>query len=377
LNQSNMAAPSLVSAPRRLAPRRAAAAVVLSICGVLALDAVLFRTPFYISILEPDSSSGIFELVLRREREAQGRYGDNVAITLGDSRFAYSPKQSNELTDRTGLVLRHAGIAGSTARAWYYMLRDLDPTASRYRAVVLGVTDYDDEDELYNPNDDIRTLHYVIARLRWSDVPEFALSFDSLPARWQAFRGSLLKGTVLQRDFREFLTNPEKRLKYIALCREGYEGWTYNFEESTRSMAGLSIDWSKAEATFPAGADDEQRETVKGALLPRAQPQTGRYAAFRRKWLGRIVDRYRGSKTRVVIVRLPRGAVPRPEGWVKKLSSSVREFERRPNVLLAPEHAFDSLERPELFRDAIHLNREGIARFSPMLAEELARTLAR
>jgi lysophospholipase L1-like esterase len=39
------------------------------------------------------------------------------------------------------------------------------------------------------------------------------------------------------------------------------------------------------------------------------------------------------------------------------------------------EHAFESLERPELFKDGIHLNRAGIARFSPMLAEELARAL--
>jgi len=59
------------------------------------------------------------------------------------------------------------------------MLRDLDPTARRYRAVVFGVTDFDDEDEYFTPDDDIRALHYVIARLRWSDVLEFALSFHS------------------------------------------------------------------------------------------------------------------------------------------------------------------------------------------------------
>jgi hypothetical protein len=44
-------------------------------------------------------------------------------------------------------------------------------------------------------------------------------------------------------------------------------------------------------------------------------------------------------------------------------------------VLLADEHAFESLERPEIFKDGMHLNREGIAQFSVMLAHEIARVL--
>jgi lysophospholipase L1-like esterase len=104
-------------------------------------------------------------------------------------------------------------------------------------------------------------------------------------------------------------------------------------------------------------------------------PQTGRLAAFRRAWYGRIFDRYRGSRTKIVFVRLPRGPIPRPDGLVRKKSSTIREFASRPNVLLCDEHAFDSLEHPELFRDGMHLNRAGVARFSPMLAEDTSRML--
>ena len=49
---------------------------------------------------------------------------------------------------------------------------------------------------------------------------------------------------------------------------------------------------------------------------------------------------------------------------MQKKSSSIREFSARPGVLLVDEHAFDSLERPELFKDAFHLNNAGCARFS-------------
>ena len=45
--------------------------------GVLALDALLFRTGLYPSILDPDSSTGLFELILRREQQAQATGGHN------------------------------------------------------------------------------------------------------------------------------------------------------------------------------------------------------------------------------------------------------------------------------------------------------------
>jgi hypothetical protein len=372
-----MAAPTGSLTASRTTAVRAVLATALSLAGVLALDALAFRTPWYISKLEPDSSTGMFELILYRERQAQSRYGSNLVVTIGDSRFAYSPRLSNEVTARTDLVFRHAGVAGTDARSWYYMLRDLDPAANRYRAVVIGVPDFDDEDESFDPADDLRALHFAIARLRWSDIPDFALSFQSAASRWQAFRGALLKGTILQRDVREFLMHPAKRLAYIALCHSGFDDWTYSYVETPRSMAGLSVDWSSFTAVYPPESDTDQRETVRTVLLRPPEPQTGQLAAFRRKWIGRIVDRYRGSPTRIVFVRLPRGAVPRPENLVHKLSSSIREFATRPNVSLAAEHTFDVLERPELFRDGIHLNREGIARFSPMLADEIARVIGR
>jgi hypothetical protein len=256
------------------------------------------------------------------------------------------------------------------------MLRDLDPKANRYRAVILGTPDYDDEDEMFNPFDDIRALHYVVARLRWTDAIQFAGSFQNPEFRWQAFRGALLKGTVLQQDILAFLRHPKHRLDYVALCRHGWAQWTYDYQETTRSMAGLKIDWTTRTAVYPPDADQNQHETLD-RVLDAPMPQTGRLAAYRRTWFGRIVERYRGSRTRVIFVRLPRGPIPQPEGSVRKLSSSIREFASTPKVMLANEHAFDSLERPELFKDGIHLNRAGIGEFSPMLAREISRMLAR
>jgi hypothetical protein len=255
------------------------------------------------------------------------------------------------------------------------MLRDLDPAANRYRAMVLGVDDYNDED-LPNPSDDdIRALHYCIARLRVTDALDFARSFHSLQEKWGSLRGSLFKGLVYQADFLDFLVNPRARIRAVRFERSGFEEWTYNFLGNERSMAGLSIDWANLTARFPPDADGNQRETVAGFLLRKPEPQTGRMAAFRREWFGRILARYRGSRTRVVFLRLPRGPIARPAFLARSTGSVIRELASQPNVLLMDEHFFEPLERPELFADGMHMNQAGVARFSSMLARETARLL--
>jgi len=358
-------------------PARLAGACLGAVLAFSAVDALLFRTDLYASFLEPDSSAGQFELILRREREAQRRHGDNVVVTLGDSRFAYSPRLCNVLTPRSGLVFRNAGVAGTDARAWYYMLRDLDPAADRYRAIVFGVEDFDDIDDSPDHANDERTLHYVIHRLRLSDVPDFVGSFHDPELRWEAGRGALWKGFVHAQDVRAFLDHPRRRVEYVRLCRGGFEEWTYEYEESPKTMVGVEVDWEKGRATFPPDADPNQRDTVNSQLAAPPVPQV-RLAEFRRLWFGRILERYRESRTTVVFLQLPRGPFPRPASSVPPATtSSLRELAAEFGALFVDAHAFEFLEHPELYKDGTHLNREGIARFSPRLVAEVGAVLER
>jgi hypothetical protein len=314
-------------------------------------------------------------MVLSRESTAQTRYGDNLIVALGDSRLGITPKLCNDLEPETGYFFRSAGVAGTDPRAWYYMLRDLDPTARRYRAILLTVNSYDDEEDFSHPDDDIRALHFAIARLRLTDVISFALSFHSAVVKWQAFRGALLKGLVYQADFQDFLSNPKKRLHDVRINRRFFETGTYGYLPPDKTMQGVAIDWKTLTASFPADADENQRGTTEAVALRPPAPQTGRFAAYRRLWFGQIVNRYATSPTKIVFLRLARGPFPRPDYLSRATTSSIREFSARPNVLLCDEHAFESLERPELFGDAVHLNGIGAQRFSRMLAEKIGAVL--
>jgi len=80
------------------------------------------------------------------------------------------------------------------------------------------------------------------------------------------------------------------------------------------------------------------------------------------------VQRYRGSPTRLIFVRLPRGPVQRP-GLPPAQGAAIPELAASANVVLADEHALDFLERPEYFSDPYHLDGPG--------AEQLTRALVR
>jgi hypothetical protein len=351
---------------------------LLAIAGLFGVDSLLFRTNLYPSVIEPNSSTGQFELTLWRELRAQKNFGGNAVTGVGNSRFGYYPRVANDLMAETNLVFRSAGVPGTTPQAWYYMLRDLDPTAHRYRAIMIGVDDYDDEDGAFELDTDIRALHFAIVRLRLGDALDFARSFHGRELQWQAFRGAILKGMVLQPDILAFLSHPQNRIADVHLQHFGFDQWTYNYIDTDRSLSGLQIDWSTMTAAYPPGVDALTRVTVQNWLLhPPDPPQNrGRWAPYERTWYGRIVNRYRGSRTKIIFVRLPRGPIPRPSNLDYRTRGVVRDLAAaQSNVLLCDEHAFDSIEDPQFYKDGLHLNLAGSNKFSYMLAREVQRLL--
>jgi hypothetical protein len=338
----------------------------------LLIEAAVFHTTFYASMIDPESSSGTVETLIRNEKDRIA-HDRNQVLAVGDSRMAILPRMANE--HHVGYRFASIAIGGSTPRCWYYMLRDTDPTAHRYAAVVVPVNDYDLRDTVDNLTDRILDLNYVIGRLRVADLPEFTGSYQTRANRWMVFRSGLLKGYFYKRDFQEFLRHPADRLALVKLIRQGSAGWTYNFVPETHSLAGLAVDWAAKKITFPNGLTEAQRALITNVLLRRPSPQTGANAAYHRYWYGRILDLYRGSGTKVIFIRLPRAPLLPPNLPPPLPSSPLRAFAALPDVVLLDEHRFDELERPELFGDPMHLNGEGILRFSRILAEEVRRIL--
>ncbi len=84
------------------------------------------------------------------------------------------------------LTFVNAAISGSTPRSWYYLLRELDPDSSRFRAIVLAVDDYRDEDGAWSWADYPVDLPTAITCLRLEDAFVFAGSFHQAAERFRS-----------------------------------------------------------------------------------------------------------------------------------------------------------------------------------------------
>ena len=337
------------------------------------LEGILFHTRLYPSLIEPDSTAGAMETQLNNEIK-RPKPDRNQVLAVGHSRMALLPRVANEMQPATGYRFASVGIGGTTPRCWYYELREVDPTARRYSAILIPSDDYDEPDSYENLNDRDLDIRYLIARLRLSDIPEFPLSFDDHKLRWVALADILFKGYVFKRDFLDFISHSKARLAKTRQNATDSAGWFYDYRGPEHSVAGLQIDWQHNVAHYPASFTAEQRKLIEDVLFGPRPPDAGVFTRYLKRWYGRIIDHYRGSGTKLIFLRVPRAPMPPPE-HPPKLNSAIRQIASDPNVIVLDEHLFDSLERTDLFADPMHLNGEGLNRFSRILATEVRRVL--
>ena len=353
---------------------RAAPVLFASVIAFAAIEGAVFHTGLYPWILNPDASTGYLETILRNEWQ-RPKNGPQV-LGIGDSRMILLPRVANEHSQETGYTFGTIAVAGSSTRSWYYMLRDTDPTARGYRAIVIAVESYDDAERLGREADNDSDLSYAIARLRLTDLAEYSRSFDAPMQRWKAARGILFKGLVYKRDFQDLLLHPVNRFRYAALSHRDSFSWNYGFHGPSESVAGFQVDFeAKTLSSPPQNADPVRAQRLKSRLLDPLPLETGAQNRYMKYWLGKIHGYYQGSPTRLIFLRLPRGGFVRPDQPRYNPHSSVRDLAAQPDVTLMDEHYFDSLEKPELFVDELHLNGPGMDRFSVMIAQEVSRIL--
>ncbi len=337
------------------------------------LEAGIFHSGLYESIVQPDSSAGRVITILTNERRRQIGTPHQI-LTVGDSRMSFRPKVAHAYTAGSGYRFANIMVPGTTLRCWYYMLREVDPARNRYAAVILPIDDYDDDD-WENLAERAADLSYLAPLLRLSDLVEFTSSFQSWALRWEAFRTVLLRGWAYNRDFQALLSDyPSRRGAIEWVLRESAQAF-YDHVPTSRSLKGLRVDYATRTIHYPPGLTDFDRQGIEANLLRPTVPPTGRRAAYRRKWLGKIAAYYRGTRTRLIVMRGPRGPVVRPDLAVDAGSSSIREMAARGDFLLMNEKIFDELERPEMYADGVHLNNQGSLRFTHLIADETIRLL--
>lgn len=290
---------------------------------------------------------------------------------VGDSRVAegFSAPAASAATGNR-IRFWNYGIGGATPRVWYYELRDADPTRRRFAAIVFAMDHYSDDDGDPPIQDRMTDLNFVIERLRLADCADFAFSMSSRAYRGNALAGCLFKGIPLRRDAENFLADPRTRVRRSRQFHRFGLQYIDAYEGRARDLRGLSADFATRKIDFPPGIDAEQHDTIVSTVTPDPAPDTGELTAYRKLWLGRILDLYKDSPTHIIFLQLPRAPLPIPESPVPPRFLKWALATTRVSAL--PEEMFEDLERPELFFDGYHLNRKGRGLFTARAAAAVA-----
>lgn len=348
--------------------------VAAALAALLLVDASLFRSGLYYRWAEPDSTAGSVVRTLttiKRDYEP----GRKNVLVLGNSRIGegFSALRADEAGGRDDLHFVNGAVAGTTPRLWYYMLRELDPHTDRFAAIALMV-DYDAAETRLDMTNYSLDTPYAASLLRLSDLPDYPSSFTDPEQRERARRGILLPLQAMREDVLNLLAHPIQRRHVVRSTRRNAAYWNSHYPGRDERLpalqlddAGMPLDWG-ADATVRTKLDAYFHELRQ----PPPESLQSANTAYLREWLERIAQRYAAHAVPVFVFVVPRGpwhgsraAVPQPHGAVAELAS-------RGEVVPLPGDAFVSLEQPQFFFDAWHMNRDGREHFSRLFAQQIA-----
>jgi alginate O-acetyltransferase complex protein AlgI len=351
------------------------AAIAGAVLLFVAIDLAAFYAPLYAPLLDPKSSTGAFEATLNGLRTIRPAPTRDVLV-IGDSRI-YAGLDPAAAARATGGSLRflNAGVPGTNPRCWYFFLKSLDPDARRYRALVIPVDTYADDDSAIGSLDGdqrIADLHYIALAVPPLDIPYLARSFPDPRTRLAVGIDMLLRGPELRDDVQSLLASPRGRFDAIDRARAAglYDPLMARPLDAT--LNGTRFDVKTGHLTIAPSVPADDRSLVADEVLRVGRPSPS-YAIYRQRWLDPIVRRYAAAGVPVVFVRIPTRPIHRDEG--ERPSGTLLELQQRYGITLLDAAPFGRLELPALFADHDHLNRAGSAIFSRLLGRDVASAL--
>jgi len=344
--------------------------LLLGVATFVLLDAVIFHSGLYVSILAPDSYAGRVAENIRTEKQ-RATSGLKEVLVLGDSRIAeaFSTALADELGSPVGVKFVNFAAPGASANTWYYMVREVDPSARRYWAIIIphGIA-YE-----FTSADPLR-ISMTGPLLRYGDCLDFASGFRTWSSWFKAFTACILRGSAYQEDLPNLIEHPIERITSLqneslrVHARMEYRGRDYD-------LIGSSYNPNTGELTFSPKFTEARKEEILRTMIHPSQAETAFSFKLQHDWIPRIVNRYSNSPTRIVLTPVPRGPFRELPSF-----SAPRQFvfsgvaPGKP-VFWIPDETFDFLEKPDFYFDLFHLNTKGRQKFTESMVAELINKL--
>lgn len=333
-------------------------------------DVAVFRSGLYAWLAKPDSSGGWLtkRTLLAPPPIAAGDVAS--VLLLGDSRSG-DAFDEHALRERLGVppvAVVQAALPGSTPRVWAQLFDHLPQPPGGFSLVVLGLPDYDDDADYEDLQRRLRDLAFLGPSL--GPAAAFGLADelrgdDNPHAVRDVWLATLLKSFAWRRDVQDLAADPYTR--YVEVRRQlGRRRWGGPYPGNPGSMAGVHLDGQQIRG-LPATASDVDRTVLRHLVFHEHDVDN---TAYRRRWLGELAERVRASGAELVVVRLPLQVLPRAKPRVPA-TAVVDELAQRPGVHVLPYELLSPAEAPEFFFDALHVNLDGRALCTRLLADQL------
>ena len=292
-------------------------------------------------------------------------------LVLGDSRI-YSGLDPAAAATAAGMHLRflNAGVPGTTPRCWPFFVRAIDPRADRFKAVVIPVDTYADDDSAIGSldgDDRPMDLRYVVFQTRLSDLPKLAGSFSDPRERVEHGIDLFCAVPELRDDVQNLLADPPARAARSRGARRSAVR-SARRPSAPGALAGLSVDFAQR---LGIRAGSPTTSTVQSDAGAREAKPSASYALYRLQWLEPIAARYRAAGVRVFFVRIPTRPAHRVAPGSERIAVAIAQIAGRG---VHSRRAVIALERPELSPTKI-TSTGGSLHFSRLLGRDVADVL--
>ena len=291
--------------------------------------------------------------------------GKKNVVVIGDSRVSegFSAVQANKISERSDINFIQAGVPGTTPRVWYYLLGKIDPDHKLFAAVVLMAPRFDDDNDANDLTNNAIDLTYLTPLTDFRDIPEIVGSFTGIREKIHAL-GTLISPLVTAReDLFDFVSDPALRIRDAKAYHEHFAEWLLDYKAPAISLPSLQPSQLKSFAVDvlkrPPIIADEIRSYMDSVITNRPGLSPAHSTAYRNEWYGKIAHEYAASKTPVLIFQVPRGPYESFAHRPISVDSALKSLDREKRITLLDPSPFEHMEQPDMFQDALHVNRSG------------------
>ncbi len=360
-----------------------ATTVLLSIALFFFLDGVLFRSGLYARFQRPNTPAGSMAAIIRFTRAAPTD-PQRTVLVLGSSKTEYGFGVRNVEQDFPGAPIQPVmgAFPGSNEEYWFYTLQRIDPHHDRYAALVIPLPGYKASPFDEGFSDSYSAAQMLLPVVPLSGLRAFLGDFSDPTLRRRAALLALAPSHLYAADLQDFLLHPIARMSAVRSRDALGVNYLYNDPPHTDTMDGLAIDQGSQKVVkypdrFNALFRDDMDQRFFAPPPNQARQQTARNAAFSAKWLGRIADAYKGSRTKLIFIDMPHQPVDLPAHRPIAGAPDVRDMlPKRENIFVLPPEMFSDLQQPHYFIDLDHMNIYGKELFSRKLGQVIIDVLA-